>query len=87
MAAEDTKITQTYAVQTGDYVGQIFVVCEITDKVVGCLSVPVMKNVLVPTDKWTIGRNSDIIEYVETLPGEVYMISEKQYIVNEDSNN
>jgi len=43
-----------------------------------------MKNVLVPTDKWTLGRNSDIIEYVETLPDEVYMISETQYFVNEN---
>ena len=84
---DQVKKRQTYAVQTGDYVGQMFIVCEVTDVEVGCLAVPDMKNVKVPKDKWTIGRNSDIIEYVETLPGEVYMISEKQYIVNEDSNN
>lgn len=87
MVVEDIKIKQTYAVQTGDYVGQMFIVCKITEKGVGCLSVPKMENVLVPKDKWTIGRNSDIIEYVETLPDEVYMISETQYFVNEDSNN
>ena len=78
---------QCYAVQTGDYVGQMFIVCEVTDKVVGCLAVPDMKTVKVPKDKWTIGRNSGIIEYVETLPDEVYMVSETQYTVNEDSNN
>jgi hypothetical protein len=81
---DQVKIRETYAVQTGDYVGQMFIVCEVTEKGVGCLSVPDMKNVLVPTDKWTLGRNSDIIEYVETLPDEVYMISETQYFVNEN---
>lgn len=84
---DQVKIRETYAVQTGDYVGQMFIVCEILEKGVGCLSVPNMKNVLVPTEKWVLGRNSDIIEYVETLPDEVYMISETQYFVNEDSNN
>lgn len=84
---DQVKIRETYAVQTGDYVGQMFIVCEVTEKGIGCLSVPDMKNVLVPTDKWTLGRNSDIIEYVETLPDEVYMISETQYFANEDSNN
>lgn len=84
MVMDQVKIRETYAVQTGDYVGQMFIVCEVTEKGIGCLSVPDMKNVLVPTDKWTLGRNSDIIEYVETLPDEVYMISETQYFVNEN---
>jgi len=87
MVMDQVKIRETYAVQTGDYVGQMFIVCEISEKGVGCLSVPNMKNVLVPTEKWVLGRNSNIIEYVETLPDEVYMISETQYFVNEDSNN
>ena len=81
------KKGECYAVQTGDYAGQMFIVCEVTAADVGCLAVPDMKNVKVPTEKWTIGRNSDIIEYVENLPDEVYMISETQYIVNEDINN
>ncbi len=81
------KTRDCYAVQTGDYAGQMFIVCEITDVEVGCLAIPEMKNVKVPTDRWTIGRNSDIIEYVETLPDEVYMISESQYTKNENINN
>jgi hypothetical protein len=87
MVMDPVKKRQTYAVQTGDFVGQLFIVCVVSEKGVGCLSVPDMKNVLVPTDKWALGRNSDIIEYVETLPHEVYMISETQYFANEDSNN
>ena len=87
MVMDPVKKRQTYAVQTGDFVGQMFIVCVVSEKGVGCLSVPDMKNVLVPTDKWVLGRNSDIIEYVETLPARVYMISETQYFANEDSNN
>lgn len=87
MGMVQVKTREAYAVQTGDYVGQMFIVCEITDSEVGCLAVPDMKNVKVPKEKWEFGRNSDIIEYVETLPDEVYMISETQYFANEDSNN
>ena len=81
---DKVKKKQTYAVQTGDYVGQMFIVCEVVKEGIGCLSVPDMKNIIVPTDKWTHGISSKIIEYVETLPKEVYLIAETQYIVNRD---
>lgn len=84
---DQVKIRETYAVQTGDYVGQMFIVCEVTEKGIGCLSVPDMKNVLVPTDKWTLGRNSDIIEYVEDLSRDTFKVCVAQYNKNEDSNN
>ena len=87
MVMDQVKIRETYAVQTGDYVGQMFIVCEVTEKGVGCLSVPDMKNVLVPTDKWTLGRNSDIIEYVEDLSRDIFKVCVAQYDKNEDSNN
>ncbi len=87
MDQNTVKKRDCYAVHTGDYAGQMFIICEVDDLGVGCLAVPDMKNVKVPTDKWSIGRNSDIIKYVETLPDEVYMISETQYTANEDSNN
>ena len=67
MEQNTVKTRDCYAVQQGDFVGQMFIVCEVTDKEVGCLAVPDMKNVQVPNDKWTIGRNSDIIEYVEEM--------------------
>lgn len=87
MEQNTVKKRDCYAVHHGDYVGQMFIVCEISDVEVGCLSVPDMKNIKVPSESWTSGRNSNIIEYVETLPDEVYMISETQYFANEDSNN
>jgi hypothetical protein len=81
MVMDQVKKRQTYAVQTGDFVGQMFVVCEVTDKGVGCLSVPEMKNVLVPTDKWSFGRNSDIIEYVEELSRDIFEVCVAQYSI------
>jgi len=87
MVMDQVKKRQTYAVQTGDFVGQMFVVCEVTDRGVGCLSVPEMKNVLVPTDKWSFGRNSDIIEYVEELSRDIFEVCVAQYSKNENINN
>lgn len=35
---------QIYAVETGDYVGQMFVVVEVSNDAIGCLSLPEMEN-------------------------------------------
>lgn len=87
MEMDQVKKRQTYAVQTGDYVGQMFIVCEVTDAEIGCLAVPDMKNVKVPVEKWVIGRNSDIIEYVEDLSRDIFNVCTAQYKKNEDLNN
>lgn len=87
MEMGQVKKRQTYAVQTGDYVGQMFIVCEVTDAEIGCLAVPDMKNVKVPVEKWVIGRNSDIIEYVEDLSRDIFNVCTAQYKKNEDLNN
>ena len=87
MDQNSTKRRDCYAVHQGDYVGQMFIVCEVTDKEVGCLSVPTMENVKVPIENWTIGRNSDIIEHVEETPKDVFKVCSAQYNKNENSNN
>ena len=87
MDIKNIKPGQCYAAQTGDYVGQMFMVCEVTDNEIGCLTVPDMKNVKVPKDKWIIGRNSNIIDFVEDLPHDTYEVINAQYTHNEDSNN
>ena len=46
-----------------------------------------MKNVKVPVEKWVIGRNSDIIEYVEDLSRDIFNVCTAQYKKNEDLNN
>ena len=78
---------ELYAVQTGDYAGQMFVIVEPSKDFVGCLSLPVMENVKVPRESFENGRNSDIIKFVEKLPKKIYSVVEAQYNKNENSDN
>lgn len=78
---------ELYAVQTGDYVGQMFAVVNPTKEFIGCLSIPKMENIEVPVDSFENGRNHDIIKYVEKLPRKVYSVVEAQYKSNENSDN
>lgn len=83
---DKVKQRQTYAVQVGDYVGQMFIVCEVTEQDIGCLSIPDMKNIKVPLDKWEFGWNSDIIEHVEDISQDVFEVCVAQYQKNENLN-
>ena len=76
-----------FAVQAGDYVGQMFIVVDIDDDNIGCLSVPDMKNVSIPIKSFEAGKSSDIIKFVERLPRNVYGVSEAQYIKNNENLN
>ena len=78
---------QIFAVETGDYVGQMFAVVEVYKDFVGCLSIPKMDNIKVPIESFNSGRNNDIIKLVEELPKEVFKIVEAQYKANENSDN
>jgi|TARA_R100000995_G_scaffold8124_1_gene3519 hypothetical protein len=78
---------ELYAVQTGDYVGEMFAIVNPTNEFIGCLSIPKMENVEVPIKSFEDGRNHDIIKYVEKLPRKVYSVVEAQYKSNENSNN
>ena len=74
-----------FAVQSGDYVGQMFAVVDLTTDVIDCLSVPDMKNVNVTKEKFDFGRNNGIIEYVETLTKDVFQVIHAQYTKNANS--
>jgi hypothetical protein len=76
-----------YAVETGDYVGQMFAIVDLKDDTIGCLSLPRMENIDVPKESFDTGRNGDIIKFVEKLPEDVFSVVEAQYIKNENSNN
>ena len=76
-----------YAVETGDYAGQMFIVVTSTTDDVGCLSIPVMENVKVPREALEYAMTNSIITFVETLPKAVYKISEAQYLKNENPDN
>jgi len=79
--------TQIYAVQTGDYAGQMFIIVEPNKDAIGCLSIPNVENVKVPTNSFEHARNNNIIKYVEELPQNVFKISAAQYLKNENSGN
>ena len=78
---------QVYAVETGDYVGQMFTIVEPKEDYVGCLALPSMENIKVPKESVENGRNSNIIKFIEKLPRNVYSVVEAQYKKNENSNN
>ena len=78
---------EVYAVQTGDYAGQMFIIIECNKESVDCLSIPTMENVKVPADAFAHARNTDIIKYVEQLPRTVFKVSAAQYTQNENSGN
>jgi hypothetical protein len=87
MARTNFSKAQVYAVQTGDYAGQMFIIVESNKEPVGCLSVPTMENVKVPLDAFEHARNNDIIKYVEKLPRHVFEVSAAQYFKNENPDN
>jgi len=78
---------EIYAVQTGDYVGQMFAIVEINKDNIGCLSLPKMENVKVPKESFDSGRNNDILSLVEELPKDIFKVVETQYFKNENSDN
>ncbi len=78
---------EIYAVETGDYVGQMFAIVELLEDTIGCLSLPKMENIKVPIESFDNGRNNDIIKLVEKLPKKVYSVVEAQYKKNENSDN
>ena len=78
---------EVYAVQAGDYAGQLFTVVDPKADFIGCLALPVMENIKVPIESFESGRNNDIIKFVEKLPKKVYSVVEAQYKKNENSDN
>jgi len=78
---------EVYAVQTGDYVGQMFTIVEHSKDFIGCLALPLMENIKVPIESFENGRNNDIIKFVEKLPRKVYSVIEAQYKKNENTDN
>tara|TARA_R100001377_G_scaffold79261_1_gene57428 strand:- start:1267 stop:1515 length:249 start_codon:yes stop_codon:yes gene_type:complete len=76
---DPTKKQELYAVNNGDYVGQMFAVIAVDKNNVYCLSMPNMENVEVPVDKFELGRNTDIITLVEKLSRDIWKTCEAQY--------
>lgn len=82
----DKKIKKgdVYAVQTGDYVGEMLIFVDDDPEFYMFLSTPKMVNREIPKDKFDIGKQNEIIEYVETLPKDVFKVVKKQFEANRD---
>jgi ribosomal protein L14E/L6E/L27E len=82
---KDKKIKQgdVYAVQTGDFVGQMFYYIKDDDDNYVFVSAPEMKIQKVPKDKFEFAKQHGIIEYVENLPRNIFKVVKKQYEVLE----
>ena len=73
------KFGQTYAVQTGDYVGEMFVYMETKGDLYCFLGMPKMEIREVPIEEFDNGLQYDIVEYVETPPRDILKVVKKQY--------
>jgi len=76
----------TYAVQTGEYVGELLIYIKTNYLDLCFLSVPKNINRDIPIDSFNLAKDNNIIEYVELLPVDVIDISIKQYEKNKISN-
>jgi hypothetical protein len=75
---------KAYAVLTGDYVGEMLVYIQEEGDNFLFLSIPKNTNRLIPKEKFDFAWNHNIIEFVETLPRDVYKVITKQFQYNED---
>ena len=73
---------QSFAVKRGIYAGEIMIFVEKTENHYNFLSIPVMQNRRIPTDKFESGWNNGIIEFVEIIPAEVYETVNQQFKKN-----
>lgn len=76
------RLGDTYAVQTGDYAGQLFMFMSKHKTSYHFLAVPMMENREVPIEKFDLALESGIIEYVERAPRYVRNIARIQYEEN-----
>jgi hypothetical protein len=77
------KFGNVYAVQTGDYVGQMFILISKNEEDYDFLASPLMENKKVTFDKFDFALKEGIIEYVERLPKFVRNIARTQHKENQ----
>ena len=68
-----------YAVQAGDYMGELIFFMEKKEDFYFFLAAPKMEIRRVPIDKFDIGVEMGLLEYVKNLPKFVYDVVERQY--------
>lgn len=72
----------TYAVGTGIYVGEMFVFVKEVNNEYHFISIPKNVNRIVPKEKFELGLESKILDYVGPIDSKVFMLLEKQFAFN-----
>jgi hypothetical protein len=78
---ESLKGGDVYAVQAGDYVGELWIYMESDDDNHYFLA-PNKVNREIPKEKFDFGKEHDIIEFVENTPKHIYKVLKEQYRKN-----
>lgn len=78
------KKGDVYAVQTGDFVGQMFNFIKEDGGDYVFLSTPNMEIQRVPIDKFDFAKEHEIIDYVENLPRNIFKVVKTQYEILEE---
>lgn len=78
---EILKGGDVYAVQAGDYVGELWVYME-SDADNHYFLAPNKVNREIPKEKFDFGKEHDIIEFVETTPRNIFKVLKEQYSKN-----
>ena len=78
------KAGDVYAIQTGDYVGEMWVFMEKINDNYHFLSIQKMKNREVPKEKFDIGVKNGIVEHVESVPRSFFKVVKRQYEENKN---
>jgi hypothetical protein len=79
---KNPRFGDSYAVQTGDFAGQLFIFIKKTDDVYEFLASPLMENRKVPIEKFDFALEEGIIEYVKRLPRYVRNITRIKFEEN-----
>ena len=78
---ESLKGGDVYAVQAGDYVGELWIYME-SDEDNHYFLAPNKVNREIPKEKFDFGKEHDIIEFVETTPRNIFKVLKEQYDKN-----
>lgn len=76
------KFGNLYAVQAGDYVGELLLFIEKDEKEYNFLSIPLMTNRSVPIGKFDFALKESILEFVERVPSYVRKTSKIKFYEN-----
>jgi hypothetical protein len=78
---KEFKDGDVYAVQTGDYVGELWIYME-SDEENHYFLAPNKINRQIPKEKFDFGKEHGIIEFVETTPNNIFKVLKEQYKQN-----